>query len=60
MLVNSFKMFKCMACDCYVKFQYSLTNNKGIVYLKIGYTVWELTQNFSKVLNFAISKNYFQ
>lgn len=59
LLVNSFKVFKHMAHDCYVKLQYSLINNKGIVYLKIWYTTWKLTLNFSEVLNFAISKKYF-
>lgn len=58
LLVNSFKVFKCVARDCYVKPQYSLTN-KGIVYLKIWYTAWKLTLNFSEVLNFAISKRVF-
>jgi len=48
-----------MADDCYVKLQYSLTNNKVIVYLKMWYTAWKLTLNFSEVLNFAISKKYF-
>lgn len=59
LLVNSFKVFKLMAHDCYVKLQWSLTDNKGIVYLKIRYTTWKLTLNFTEVLNFAISKKYF-